>query len=205
MTHKEQSEILARFKEGKNAAQVSQELRIPLSAVERLARKSGPSSGGAFAGGVHKKDGGLDKALSAAGFAPSEGGTPTASPESKPPTISPEALVALVVGLNGAVCRAVSTIYRLDFTSAEVQKVASITKSEKDMLEGLAPYATDLVPEMMQYAKPALAWGFVGLVALTVGTRGYELREMSPRVKEAREQKARAKRLKSPEAPKDEI
>lgn len=176
--------------EGKNAEQAATELGLPKSNVERLYGKNA-GSGNGLAGATHKSDGGLDKALAAAGFGggSSSGGSGASNSgaNSQPlPTITPEQIVALLTALNGVACRVASTIWRVPLTDDEMQKIVRLTKDEKDCMEALAPYAAEYAPLIMQHIKPILAGAFVCVVIISTGSRVYEIRERSPKVKEAR-------------------
>ena len=90
-------------------------------------------------------------------------------------------MVALLGGLSTLVCKTAATIYRVPLTSKQLDELTTLTRSEKDMLEALAPYAAEYAPELMGKVKPVLAWAFVGVYGLAVGTRVWDIREQSPK------------------------
>lgn len=139
-----------------------------------------------LAGGSLKTDGGLDKALGAAGFAPSSFAGPSAPSGSGvgsaplPPPPTPEQLVALLSAVNGMACRMAATVYRVKLSKSDLAELCTLGKEEKQVLESLAPYAAEYAPQVMSKVKPAMAWGFVAAYLVMTGTRIWEIRAKRP-------------------------
>lgn len=170
-------------------------LNVPVASVLRVIAKQGvaprPSSGPPatpkatpLAGADWKDDGGLSKALEAAGMSTGEGAEAPPRPESAnpnlPPPPTPEDLVAMLTAVNGIVCRMAATVWKVKLDKGELESIITLTKEEKGALLMLAPYAADYAPELMSRMKPIMAWTFVGAYLVMSGTRVMDIRGRKP-------------------------
>lgn len=137
-----------------------------------------------MAGATWKGDGGLDRALAAAGIAADASPEATPSGEAKPqlpPPPTPAELVAFLSAINGTVCRLAATVWQVKVSKEELAELSTLSKEEKDTLATLAPYAAEYAPEIMTKFKPVMAWTFVGFYVLMSGQRVMAIRAKAPK------------------------
>ena len=88
-----------------------------------------------------------------------------APPAPKP--MDPEALLACVKVIKTIVVQTASSAWKVPLTEEEVKNLTEFSEPEQKSLKMLAPYAAEYSGAMEQYAKPALAFAFVGVAAFS--------------------------------------
>ena len=81
--------------------------------------------------------------------------------------MSPEALIAVATVAKTVVVQTVSSLYKVPLTPEETKELCKFSEVEQKSLETLAPFAADYTANLEQYAKPAMALLFGGVVMIS--------------------------------------
>lgn len=96
-------------------------------------------------------------------------GSPPRPIGERPPT--PDELVAILEAVDLMVMRTIGATRFSRVRGKDLDQACKLPEQEKRALAYLAPFAADYTPQVMQYAKPAMAFLFVGVWGMSVAVR----------------------------------